>query len=317
MPFRKPCIILVAASLLFVLNPGARADSFECDATVIDVVVGRNETDAGPLSNDVYFVPAKEMEITAESIFEVFRPGEVDEPPVRHYPLLLYIGRLQIIDTQDEILIGRMIEFASSRQHPRVRHLDVMIGDCLRLEPAEEPPMVVPDELPAEAIDLEGLDFSVEGRVIPSKILFKFDMSVVEDTWSDELGRLADYISTHKPARVVVEGHADWIGADEYNIKLSQRRARAMVDYLVTRHGLEREIFDVEAYGESRPEVSNETAEGRQKNRRAAASVLFKVIPTAGPSTPAPPSSSLVIKPAELEPEETEIPVIPGEPPND
>jgi outer membrane protein OmpA-like peptidoglycan-associated protein len=66
---------------------------------------------------------------------------------------------------------------------------------------------------------------------------------------------------------VDIEGHADWMGSDEYNIRLSQRRAQAVVDWLVA-HGIARERLNAVGKGEREPIASNETAEGRQLNRR-------------------------------------------------
>jgi outer membrane protein OmpA-like peptidoglycan-associated protein len=57
------------------------------------------------------------------------------------------------------------------------------------------------------------------------------------------------------------------MGSDEYNIRLSQRRAQAVVDWLVAR-GIARERLNAVGKGEREPIASNETAEGRQLNRR-------------------------------------------------
>ena len=67
---------------------------------------------------------------------------------------------------------------------------------------------------------------------------------------------------------VVVEGHTDSVGSDAYNRKLSERRAKAVRDYLV-REGIESSRLTTHGYGKSRPVASNDTAEGRAENRRA------------------------------------------------
>ena len=308
----KLTAILLALSLTALIGRVASADGLDCDASVVDVITAGEGT-AAP---DVYFVPADRLDISVERTFAVYRPGEVNDAPVRHYPLMLYVGRLQVVDIQDEVAIGRMIEHASIEEYPRVRHPTVMIGDCLRLEAVEEEPLTVTaDALPAETLDIDGLKLGKAEaprptRVIPTRVLFEFDKSIVRDVWADDLAQLAGYIAEEEPARVVIEGHADWIGTEEYNIGLSERRARAIVDYLVTRHGIDRALFAVEAYGESRPETTNETADGRQKNRRAATALFFKVVPTV--TEPAAPSDRrLLIRPDELEPDDAKIPQIP------
>jgi outer membrane protein OmpA-like peptidoglycan-associated protein len=190
-----------------------------------------------------------------------------------------------------------------------------MIGDCLELEPSGQPAGRIIGAARVEPFDAsEGggissaissgeLELSGEpagtrvsqmaaagkesepfivsgGQEIPSVILFRFDSADIDAQWRDNLEQLGRFIIARDPAKIIVEGHADWIGTDEYNIGLSRRRAQAMVDYLISEYGLERDLFIIEPYGESRPVTSNETAAGRQKNRRAAASILFKIIPT-------------------------------------
>lgn len=305
----------------------ARAHAAECDAAVIDVTpspADRGEDDVPP---DVYVAPRVPMEAGLGTVFRVFRPDEVSEDETKTYTLLHYIGRLQIIDVQEEILVGRMLELASPQHFPRPRYETVMIGDCLQLEfpmesaalaagafppesaagmpdaltpesaaeaadaMAQQPTAGAPDAVPMQpAGAMPGMNAleaaSADGsRVIPSTIFFRFDSADVDPQWRDNLAQVALFISARKPAKVVVEGHADWIGTDDYNIRLSMRRARAMIDYLVSRYGIDKNLFVMEGYGESRPAASNITADGRQQNRRAAASVLFKIIPSTEPST--------------------------------
>ncbi len=311
------------------------AHAAECDAAVIDVTPSPAERGEAGVPPDIYIAPRLPMEAGLGNVFKVFRPGEVSEDENTKYPLLHYIGRLRIIDVQDEILVGRMLELASPQHFPRPRYETVMIGDCLLLEfPHEaaafaggalppEPAAGMPGVLAPEAAEAPGaagalaqeptagmpegtamqptgampgaagLEASAavagaagEPPTIPSTILFRFDSADVDAQWRDNLEQMARFIAVRKPAKVVVEGHADWIGTDDYNIRLSMRRARAMVDYLVDRYGIDKNLFVIEAYGESRPAASNLTADGRRQNRRARASVLFKIIPSIKPAEP-------------------------------
>jgi OOP family OmpA-OmpF porin len=67
---------------------------------------------------------------------------------------------------------------------------------------------------------------------------------------------------------VTVEGHTDSIGSNQYNQKLSERRANAVRQYLIEK-GIASSRIQVIGYGEERPIADNKTAEGRAKNRRA------------------------------------------------
>jgi OOP family OmpA-OmpF porin len=67
--------------------------------------------------------------------------------------------------------------------------------------------------------------------------------------------------------RLEVSGHTDWIGSDAYNQALSERRAVAVVNALIS-FGVDRARLEAKGYGESMPLASNETEEGRFLNRR-------------------------------------------------
>jgi outer membrane protein OmpA-like peptidoglycan-associated protein len=100
-------------------------------------------------------------------------------------------------------------------------------------------------------------------------INFEYDSAIINkdsypllDTFAMALkGGLADAV-------IVVCGHTDSIGSDTYNHKLSIRRATRVVDYLVYKHGIQKERLIVKAFGETMPIANNDTARGRSINRR-------------------------------------------------
>ncbi|MBM3316524.1 MAG: OmpA family protein [Candidatus Eisenbacteria bacterium] len=105
-------------------------------------------------------------------------------------------------------------------------------------------------------------------------INFKYDSA--EFTHADPiplLDQIADVLKRQPETRVTIVGHTDSRGSDEYNQRLSLRRAEAIRDYLV-RKGVPAEQMMVDGKGESEPVASNETDEGRARNRR----IEFKVM---------------------------------------
>ena len=66
---------------------------------------------------------------------------------------------------------------------------------------------------------------------------------------------------------ITITAHTDSVGSEEYNQALSERRAHYVVEYLSTR-GVERQTLRATAFGETQPIDSNDTAEGRSRNRR-------------------------------------------------
>ena len=68
--------------------------------------------------------------------------------------------------------------------------------------------------------------------------------------------------------KIAIEGHTSSEGSDKYNLKLSDRRAKAVMEYLVTKGGLEKAMFTAKGFGESKPIADESTEEGKEKNRR-------------------------------------------------
>lgn len=98
-------------------------------------------------------------------------------------------------------------------------------------------------------------------------VLFDFDRSNLRPEADAILAPVLEMLQRDPTLNVDIEGHADWMGSDAYNIGLSQRRAQAVVEWLVA-HGIARERLHAVGKGEREPIASNETAEGRQLNRR-------------------------------------------------
>jgi len=97
---------------------------------------------------------------------------------------------------------------------------------------------------------------------------FDFDKYNVKKLYVPDLEQHVAYLRANPSVPVTVEGHTDFIGADKYNQKLSERRANAVRKYLIER-GIASSRIRVVGYGEQRPIADNKTAEGRAINRRA------------------------------------------------
>lgn len=104
-------------------------------------------------------------------------------------------------------------------------------------------------------------------------IFFDFDKSEIRDEHKEFLDRMIKVVKGHSDLRVLVTGHTDAIGSNGYNEGLSKRRAEAIVKYFEA-HGLTEDHLKFDFKGETNPTATNDTSEGRQKNRR----VDFKFI---------------------------------------
>jgi len=108
-------------------------------------------------------------------------------------------------------------------------------------------------------------------NAVPGTVMFEFDKSDLLPAGKERLDQLAEALNAAKEGDkaypIVIEGHADAVGSDEYNLKLSERRARAVKDYLTTK-GYDASFVEVRALGEDSPFTTNATVEGRANNRR-------------------------------------------------
>lgn len=107
-----------------------------------------------------------------------------------------------------------------------------------------------------------------EGRLILRNVYFDFNSANLRAQSLSVLDEVAQALADRPNVVVEIQGHTDSVGSASYNQQLSQSRAQAVLEYLVTSAQLDRERFMVRGYGESQPIASNETAEGRQENRR-------------------------------------------------
>ena len=100
-----------------------------------------------------------------------------------------------------------------------------------------------------------------------SGLLFDFDSAVLKSTAQENLRNLAASLDKYPNTSLLIAGHTDSKGTDEYNQQLSERRSRAAADYLVAQ-GVSASRLRTVGMGESEPEASNDTAAGQAQNRR-------------------------------------------------
>jgi OOP family OmpA-OmpF porin len=137
--------------------------------------------------------------------------------------------------------------------------------------PAPAPaPAPVQEVKPAEAPKPKPV---AEKVTFAADVLFDFDKAVVKPEGKSKLDDLANKVRGINLEVVIAIGHADSIGSDAYNQKLSLRRAESVKAYLVSK-GIEPNRVYTEGKGEKQPVADNKTREGRAKNRRVEIEVI-------------------------------------------
>ena len=134
--------------------------------------------------------------------------------------------------------------------------------------PAPPPPAPTPAPKPAPKPKpvAEKITFAAD-------VLFDFDKAVIKPEGKSKLDDLAAKMKGINLEVVIAIGHADATGTDEYNQRLSVRRAESVKAYLVSK-GIEANRVYTEGKGEKQPVADNKTRDGRAKNRRTEIEVI-------------------------------------------
>jgi len=114
---------------------------------------------------------------------------------------------------------------------------------------------------------------------------FEFDKAELRPEDRELLSRIAGILMTAKDYTISVNGHTDDVGTEEYNLKLSERRAQTVRDYLV-KAGLSPDILSVTGHGKSRPLVPGNSEQARAKNRRVELGIVNTKILYGKPGAP-------------------------------
>jgi outer membrane protein OmpA-like peptidoglycan-associated protein len=120
--------------------------------------------------------------------------------------------------------------------------------------PKEEPKKDISNVAKGQSLVLEGIEFETGKSTVTGKSASILDTVV-------------NVLTANPDIAVEVQGHTDNKGKEAANVKLSQRRAESVMEYLV-KHGIDAKRLTAKGYGSSKPAATNDTDEGRQKNRR-------------------------------------------------
>lgn len=129
--------------------------------------------------------------------------------------------------------------------------------------PPPPPPAEPPPPPPPKRVEV-----TADKIVITEKIQFDFDKTTIKPESNGLLDEITQVIKDNPQIKKIsIEGHTDGDGSDKYNLKLSDGRAKSVMEYL-TSHGVDAGRLNAKGFGESKPIASNDTPEGKEANRR-------------------------------------------------
>ncbi len=112
---------------------------------------------------------------------------------------------------------------------------------------------------------------------IALNVQFPNNSDAITATYRTEIGRVAEFMRQYPDTSVVIEGHTDDRGSESYNQQLSEKRAKAVMQYLISEFGISVSRLSAAGLGEASPIADNSTAEGRATNRRVQAEIKTTV----------------------------------------
>ena len=118
-------------------------------------------------------------------------------------------------------------------------------------------------------------DVRVGEKIVLNNIFYDFDRATLRPESVQELNRLVKHMKDIPSLKIEISSHTDNVGSDEYNLKLSEKRAESVVSYLIG-SGIDEDRLVAKGYGETEPIATNTTEEGRQMNRRTEFKILSK-----------------------------------------
>jgi len=119
----------------------------------------------------------------------------------------------------------------------------------------------------------DAFELKKDKKIVMNNLFFDYNKWNLLNESHSELDRVVYLLKNFPIELVEISGHTDSVGKDEYNLELSDKRANSVVQYL-TKKGVPNEKLQSKGYGKEQPVASNETDEGRAKNRRVELNIL-------------------------------------------
>ncbi|PNK61437.1 OmpA family protein [Psychrobacter sp. FDAARGOS_221] len=166
--------------------------------------------------------------------------------------------------TIQEVTNEKALEYLQDKSY-QSHQITRVVPNCPVAEPKPIPPVVEPAPVLEKEVSIE------------LEVLFDNDKAIVKPQYYNEVQELAEFMQKYSNTTAVIEGHTDSNASDEYNQKLSERRANAIKYILISKFNISPDRLEAVGYGEQRPRATNKTAEGRQLNRRTIAVIRERV----------------------------------------
>jgi outer membrane protein OmpA-like peptidoglycan-associated protein len=238
-----------------------------------------------PASGEMAYLVSNLNSIGSSDIFKL-KLSESARPD----PVLLIKGKVLNKKTKQPLEaiiryyeLGTSKEIGSARSNPKNGDYSIILqyGKKYSFLAEKEGFFAVNDNLDLSKLtkyeeiqrDLLLVPIEVGSVITLNNIFFDFNKSDLKTESFSELDRVAELLNKNTAMEIEIGGHTDNVGADDYNIKLSQSRVESVMRYL-TKIGINKSRIKAVGYGKSKPVASNDTDEGRAQNRRVEFTII-------------------------------------------
>lgn len=125
-------------------------------------------------------------------------------------------------------------------------------------------------------VDSLGCPLPIKKTTIELRVEFDFDKYFIRPEYKQKLKEFADFLKDYPQLSVLLEGHTDNMGSEKYNQVLSEQRAQSVKNYLVTYFRVDGKRLSTMGSNYAKPETTNKTDSGRQRNRRVYVTLTAK-----------------------------------------
>ncbi len=144
-----------------------------------------------------------------------------------------------------------------------------------KVEKVEKPPVVKEPELTEEEIFMAKSLEEINKEAPLNMIHFDYDKYFIRDDAKPVLEKNANWLNKFKSVKILIEGHCDERGTEEYNLALGEKRSKSTLDYLVSL-GISQDRIEIISYGKSQPLDPGHNEIAWQKNRRSNFMIIVK-----------------------------------------
>jgi outer membrane protein OmpA-like peptidoglycan-associated protein/tetratricopeptide (TPR) repeat protein len=220
--------------------------------------------------DNIFFGGPQRLEVDTSLLMQGMITDSENQKPV--------IAKLELIDVDVSRIVATAISDASGNYKlkvpaPKSYGVEIIAKDYLLYLDAIDLSNEPPDEIIIRNFKLDRVEVGV--KVILKNIFFEFGKSTLKSESYAELNHVAKFLQNNETLKLEISGHTDNIGTYKYNKKLSEDRAKAVVNYLLKR-GIDQSRLTYKGYAYDQPVAPNTTEAGRAKNRRVEFKVLSK-----------------------------------------